>query len=193
MAYNPTNWYWAVAGSTTQVFSSASGTYVPVSDPTYVNWLAVYNMPTAIGTEADLIAVLAVQAPDVVMQSTAGLISYANAKQTVIMNGGTLVSVGNGVVVECSTDPASLILLQGAATIAASTPGATFNWVPKNSNPITLVSAQMTAMFAAVTAFLQASFTTLGQVITAINAGTITTKAAIDTPPSPIPTWPVNS
>ena len=26
-----------------------------------------------------------------------------------------------------------------------------------------------------------------------INAGTITTKAGVDTPPSPIPAWPVNS
>ncbi len=28
-------WYWAVAGSTTQVYSSAAGTYIPVTDPAY--------------------------------------------------------------------------------------------------------------------------------------------------------------
>ncbi|SHG92411.1 DUF4376 domain-containing protein [Bradyrhizobium erythrophlei] len=125
--------------------------------------------------------------------TAAELISYANTKQSKIMGGGTLVSVGNGVLVECSTDPSSLVLLQGAASIAATSPTATFNWVPTNGTPITLVAAQMTAMFASVSTFLQATFTTLSQVITAINAGTITTTAQVDTPPSPIPAWPVNS
>ena len=32
--YNPANWYWAVGGSTTQVYASASNSVVAVSDAT---------------------------------------------------------------------------------------------------------------------------------------------------------------
>jgi hypothetical protein len=54
--FRPKNWYWIVAGSTTQVYSSASGTYVPVNDPTYLAWLnpEIGNVPRAIASEAAL-------------------------------------------------------------------------------------------------------------------------------------------
>jgi len=58
-SYNPANWYWVVGGSTTQVFSSTSGDYVPVSNAAYVAWLADGTMPTQIGSEAELGDVLA--------------------------------------------------------------------------------------------------------------------------------------
>jgi len=57
--YNPANWYWIVAGSTTQVFSSAVGDYVPVDNATYLAWLAAGNQPTRIVSEAELGDVLA--------------------------------------------------------------------------------------------------------------------------------------
>ena len=57
--YNPANWYWIVAGSTTQVFSSASGNYVTMADATYQAWLAGGNAPTRIASEAELGDVLA--------------------------------------------------------------------------------------------------------------------------------------
>ena len=57
--YDPRNWYWSVAGSTTQVYSSASGDYVAIADSTYQAWLAAGNAPTKIDTEANLGDVLA--------------------------------------------------------------------------------------------------------------------------------------
>lgn len=48
MQYNPSNWYWLVAGSTTQVYSSASNTYVSVSDTTYEAWVASGGVATKI-------------------------------------------------------------------------------------------------------------------------------------------------
>jgi hypothetical protein len=59
--YDPTNWYWVVAGSATHVYSSSAGAYVAISDGTYVAWLAADggNAPTAIATEALLFEVLA--------------------------------------------------------------------------------------------------------------------------------------
>ena len=53
--FNPANWYWIVGGATTQVYSSATGGYVPVADPTYVAWKAVAGHQTSsVPTEADL-------------------------------------------------------------------------------------------------------------------------------------------
>src|SRR5262245_19183536 len=57
--FNPANWYWIVGGSTTQVYSSAVGDFVPVADPTYVAWKADGTLATRIDTEANLGAVLA--------------------------------------------------------------------------------------------------------------------------------------
>jgi hypothetical protein len=58
-SYNPSNWYWIVAGSTTQVYSSAADNYVPVADAIYQTWLAAGNSPTAIDSEQSLADVLA--------------------------------------------------------------------------------------------------------------------------------------
>ena len=46
--YNVQNWYWIVAGSTTQVYSSAAAAYVSVSDAIYLSWLAAGGVPTKI-------------------------------------------------------------------------------------------------------------------------------------------------
>jgi hypothetical protein len=121
------------------------------------------------------------------------LIAYATSKQQKIAVGGISVSVGTAqapINVEASTDPASLVLLQGAFTMAQANANATFNWVA-SSGPITLTAAQITTIFAAVTAFLQSTFTTLAAVIAAINAGTITTTVQVDSFTSPA--WPTNS
>ena len=131
--------------------------------------------------------------PAVVTLTGKQLIAYATRKQNAIMTGGVSVSIATGVSVECSTDAASLVLLHGAATIAASSSSTTISWVPETGAPITLTAAQITTMFGAVSAFLQSTFTTLADVIAAINAGTITTTAQVDTPPTPTPAWPVNS
>jgi hypothetical protein len=53
-SYDPFNWYWIVAGSTTQVYSSAVVAYVPVGNATYVAWLAAGGIPTKIAVEQDL-------------------------------------------------------------------------------------------------------------------------------------------
>ena len=57
--FNPHNHYWIVAGSATQVFSSAGGDYVPVADAAYQAWLATGNRSSRIASEAELGEVLA--------------------------------------------------------------------------------------------------------------------------------------
>jgi hypothetical protein len=61
MRYSPSNWYWIVAGSTTQVWASARCAYVPVTDATYVAWLAAGNSPTNIASANSLWQVLVAQ------------------------------------------------------------------------------------------------------------------------------------
>jgi len=57
--YDPKNWYWRVADSITQVYSSVIGDYVPVDNATYVAWKGDGTNPTRIGSEAELGEVLA--------------------------------------------------------------------------------------------------------------------------------------
>jgi hypothetical protein len=54
----PTNWYWIVAGSTTEVWSSAQMQYVPVTDATYQAWLSAGGIATNILNAGELFDVL---------------------------------------------------------------------------------------------------------------------------------------
>ena len=122
---------------------------------------------------------LADDAPELVKD---GLLAYANEKQTAVMYGGTTVNVGTTaapVNIMASTDAASLVLLQGAYTMAAANVNATFNWVT-TTGPTTLTAAQITTLFNTVTTFMQNSFNVLTTALSGINGGTITTIAQID-------------
>lgn len=48
------NWYWIVGGSTTQVYSSASNTYVPATDQAYLAWLSSGLTVSKVAVEADI-------------------------------------------------------------------------------------------------------------------------------------------
>jgi hypothetical protein len=57
--YDPKDWYWIVGGNEAQIFSSATGNYVPANDAAYLAWLAGGGVPTRIVSEIDLGEVLA--------------------------------------------------------------------------------------------------------------------------------------
>lgn len=59
LGFNARNWFWKVGGSTTQVYSSGAGNFVPVSNSQYQAWLAQGNVPTSIADEISLGRVLA--------------------------------------------------------------------------------------------------------------------------------------
>lgn len=79
-AFNPRNWYWIVAGSTTQVYSSKSGNFVPLADTGYQAWLTVGNLPTKIDSEANLGDVLA---PYALRPTAAGVLEGYKESQAV--------------------------------------------------------------------------------------------------------------
>ena len=59
LAYDPRAWYWVVADSATEVYSSAAGDYVPVADPEYQAFISRGETPTQIASAAELGEVLA--------------------------------------------------------------------------------------------------------------------------------------
>ena len=88
LPYNPQNWYWIVAGSTTQVYSSAVGDYVLVSDPGYQSWLAAGGAATRIDTEVNLGAVLA--STNALRPVNAGVLSAWQTASALLLNTGPL-------------------------------------------------------------------------------------------------------
>jgi hypothetical protein len=196
MVYDPRVWYWTVATKSDSVFSGASGSYVPTSDATYQAWRAAGYWPTPLPDEQTLADVVMTALPNVVPSLPAALMAYAQRKQAAIARGGISVNVGTAQspnMVQASTDAESLILLQGAYTVTMTNANSNlnFNWAQSNGAAINLTAEQLITIFNAVTAFIQSTFNTLSGVLNAIRAGTITTQAQIDSPPAPIPPWPL--
>lgn len=63
LIYDPSGWYWIVAGDETLLWSSARKAYVPVADATYQAWRGTGGWPTRIDSEASLADVLNAQYP----------------------------------------------------------------------------------------------------------------------------------
>ncbi len=125
----------------------------------------------------------------------AQLIAYAMNKAAAIEAGGISVNIaasGAPQNVECASDTLSYARVSAAAAVAIANPSETVVQVFP-SGVVTLTAAQVEAIFAAISNFYVAVQATLGAVVTAIAAGTITTTAQIDAPPSPLPAWPNNS
>lgn len=92
--YSPTDHYWIVAGSTTQVWSSARMAYVPATDETYQAWRESGNYATVINSGADLYNVMLAQVAPAIMAGGVTVTSTA----TPALNGKYSVdatSIGN--------------------------------------------------------------------------------------------------
>jgi hypothetical protein len=115
--YNPNQWYWIVAGSATEVWSSAGAAFVPISDPTYTAWLAAGYQPTDVVSAEELYEVLAAQYPAGI-GPTLGPLTPQQYYDAAMAAGCAIVSAStpamNGtyslIVVPGSTDPKTLIL-----------------------------------------------------------------------------------
>src|SRR5665811_1297961 len=73
--YTPLKWYWVIAGSTTQIFSSASLTFVKPDDITYNAWQETGGVPTQIKTAASLSDVLSSQVTSVLLANGVEIVS----------------------------------------------------------------------------------------------------------------------
>jgi hypothetical protein len=177
ITFDPANWYWIVAGSTSRVFSSATGAYVALSDATYQSWLAEGGTPTRIASEDELVDMLQTRAPNVVAQFPAGLLAYAAAARFAKETGGITF---NGAAVQ--TDRETQAQLSGAYNYVQVAPSATIQWKQADGSFISLNAAAITAVATAVAVHVQACFGAEATLAAGINASPpmVTTKAAID-------------
>lgn len=125
----------------------------------------------------------------------AQLTTYAQGKASTIDAGGITVNIGTTAApenVECATDNATYLRLIAAYNYVQSNPSATQAFA-FSSGVITLTGAQIETIYQAITAFYMSVTTELATIIAAIKAGTITTYAEVNSPPSTISAWPSNS
>mgnify|MGYP000935891103 CR=1 FL=1 len=110
--------------------------------------------------------------------TVAELKAYAAEKRWQVEVGGVLVEVAPGVSVPVPTDDRAKLLILGAAQTL--TPDATAPFVAGGVVYGTLSGAQFVALHAAVVAHVQATFPVLAELITQIDAGTVTSTTQID-------------
>jgi hypothetical protein len=173
--FTPENWYWIVGGDTKKLFSSATGAYVSPDDHDYEAWTATGLGPTFIDSETSLLDVLAKSAPNVVMQTPKGLTAYAAAARYKKETGGITVSG-----IAMPTDRETQAQLSGAYAYVQATPAATIQWKLANGSFASLTAAQIASIATAVAAHVQACFAAEAAIVSQIAAGTLATKAQID-------------
>lgn len=125
------------------------------------------------------------QAEENPVLTIAALKAYAALKRWKVETGGVAVEIAPGVSVSVPTDDRAKLLILGAAQTLA----------PEAVSPLviggvvygTLTGAHFQALNSAVVAHVQATFPVLAGVLSAIDAGQITTTAGIDAAP-----WPAN-
>ncbi len=172
---NVNDWYWIIAGDASKVFSSASGAYLQQDAAAYVSWLGLGNQPTRLASEAELLAYLAINAPNVSVQSPAGLKAYAARARYNRETGGT--TLGGAAI---ASDRASQAMVTGAYVQAQGDANFSTQWKQPDGSFVTLTAAQIMAIGQAVLTHVSACFAAEAQAVAAIDAGTATTAADID-------------
>jgi hypothetical protein len=158
--YNPTNWYWVVAGNSTTVWSSAALAYVPLANSTYVAWLAAGNVATHINSTSDLYGVMAAQVVPDLMGAGVSVTSTG----TPALNG------------TYALDPVSQAQITAiAAGVAAGKGlpggGGTFNWPTAAGALVAFSSANFLNFATALETFLY----NFNQALMALTAGGVAT------------------
>jgi hypothetical protein len=190
--FNIKNAYYVVGGSATQVYSTASNTYVPVDDQGYQDWLAAGNSSNVAADEADLwetVQRLGLGLPlwmfdgTTFVQPAVGAYSKANlkgynpdARYRRASGGLTISSIS---AVPFFSDPVARNTLASANEYAKVTPHTT-DWKMSDGTFVPLSPAQLATASSAMANFVQACFTCESTNLTAINDGTITTLTQID-------------
>lgn len=187
MRINVQDWYWIVAGSTTQVYSSARNIYVPTTDAAYVAWLATGKNASTIGSEVDLWFYIQQIQPDWMFNGTtfsqpaagqftkAQLTAYSASARYNREVGGTTV---NGVAV--ATDRDSQAMLNGAFNMATQNNAFTTQWKNPDGSFTQLNAATIIAIAVAVGQHVANCFSTEQSVAAQVAAGTMINTTQIN-------------
>jgi hypothetical protein len=187
MMFNARNWYWKVAGNP-GVYSSASNTYLPETDPIYLAWVAAGNRTSPINSEREIWDYVSPFWPswlfdgDTFAQPALGaympaqLSAYAASVRYDKEVAG--ITVGG---VHIDTDRESQGLIDRAYSAVQRNPSFTTRWKGANGTfGLVLNAASIIAVGDAVAAHVAACFAKEAELGDAIAAGTIKTPADID-------------
>ena len=199
---NVTNHYWIIGGSTTDVYSSATNTMVPVTDQAYVDWSAG-NVAAPIASEVELAEVLQnhgsqlpawlFKAPSFVQPTpttyTQGqLKAYTADARWRKEQGGITLAFGMPI----ETNDRAQAKISGAMLAAkyppaptkappgGGGPAFTTKWHAADGTIWPLDTLQIVAMTGELQLHIDQCFEALAGTIDAIDAGTITTLEQID-------------
>jgi hypothetical protein len=192
-AINVFNNYWAIGGSTSEVYSSATNTMVPVNDQTYVDWTAWFA-PTPIASDAELAEVLQAHglalpawmfaASDTFIQPTpttytkGQLAAYSADARYRHASGGVVITSLSAV--PFLTDPTSRNTVNSAYQYAVANPAHVSDWKMSDGSFIKLDLPQLTTLNDNMTVFVQACFSCESTNAANIRSGATTTLAEID-------------
>jgi hypothetical protein len=186
---NISNHYWIVGGSTTEVYSSATNTMVPVADVDYAAWVAAGNTAPAVSDNDDLATVLRAygsQLPAWLLTSTVvqptpdtyskeQLVAYTAEARRKKMEGDIIV---NGI--RFSTDPLTLGSLNSAYVYTQTDAAALFAWKLPDGSFVTLDKADTDALHAASNRFTQDCFACEDATLSKIETDVATNLETID-------------
>ncbi len=96
MNFDANSGFWVVAGSTTEVFSAMAGAFVPIGDASYVEWLALGNLPSSQTNNASLLLQLQLQAPNVSLWNLYS-VAEAQSAQSLIIEAAAANAIVNGI------------------------------------------------------------------------------------------------
>lgn len=174
--YNPADWYWQADDG--RIFSSARIAIVPADDAGLAAFKAAGNWPTAWPRDdSGLQTTAALQDVLGAYNLFADLKAYAADARYRKEVGGVSISG-----VAYPSDRETQAKLTAAALFSQVNPAETFKWkLSDGTFTGSLTATQMITVAAAVGAFVNTCFATEASVGAQIDAGTITTRAQVDT------------
>lgn len=160
-AFNKADWYWVVGEDETQVWSSATMSYIPQNTPAYVSWLSTGNFPIRIATKENMDTIIS-------NLTSGGSVIFRQARKY-LNEGITITSTSDGwtSTFSVTTEPfgdsiwATLTREQEAINASSVTGNTTFadgsnslHWPDINNTLRTLSPAQFIAFKTAIGTFV---------------------------------------
>jgi hypothetical protein len=192
--FNAADWYWFVGGDQVNVYASKRNIYVDsTTDTDYQAWVGIIGGPAiSIGTEAEIWPSLQAQAvlPDWMFDGTTfsqpadgvytktQLSAYSANARYAHASGGVIISSLSPV--SFLSDPVSRNTMASALDYVTAHSGTIVQWKMSDGTFIAVDHTALTTMVNDVAGFVQGCFTCESNTAASINAGTITTLAAID-------------
>ena len=170
MRMNFSDWYWIVGTDETHVWSSAQAKLIPANDATFTAWLGGGNVASRIASLSELRQVFAASCPGGMLDT------YLAAKRFEFETGG--ITVGGQLI---ATDRESQALVNGAFNFVAQSPSTIVKFKKADGTFAEMNATAVSAVAMAVAAHVQACFAKEAELSSLITAGTITTRADVDT------------